>query len=134
MSRAPSALRPMAWARVSSESSPPVAATVAHVLPAGPPPRMTSRVLGMRTGYRRHPRHRCGLAFRPMSELREDPLSGRLVLVAPGRAARPHTVAPATTSAVPLDCPFCPGHEDQTPPELYRTGDGAPGTPGWRVR
>jgi UDPglucose--hexose-1-phosphate uridylyltransferase len=69
-----------------------------------------------------------------MSELREDPLSGRLVLVAPGRAARPHTVAPTTTSAVPVDCPFCPGHEDQTPPELYRTGDGAPGTPGWRVR
>jgi UDPglucose--hexose-1-phosphate uridylyltransferase len=69
-----------------------------------------------------------------MSELREDPLSGRLVLVAPGRAARPHTVAPATTSAAPLDCPFCPGAENQTPPELHRTGDGEPGGPGWRVR
>src|SRR5579859_8177410 len=69
-----------------------------------------------------------------MSELREDVLSGRLVLVAPGRGARPHTVAPTTAAAAPADCPFCPGHEDQTPPEVFRTGPGARDTPGWHVR
>jgi UDPglucose--hexose-1-phosphate uridylyltransferase len=31
-------------------------------------------------------------------------------------------------------CPFCPGNEQLTPPEVYRTGGGAPDTPGWRVR
>ncbi len=69
-----------------------------------------------------------------MSELREDVLSGRLVLVAPGRGARPHTVAPTAPATAPVDCPFCPGHEDQTPPEVHRTGTGAPDAPGWRVR
>jgi UDPglucose--hexose-1-phosphate uridylyltransferase len=69
-----------------------------------------------------------------VSELREDGLSGRLVLVAPGRGARPHTVAPTAPTTAPVDCPFCPGHEDQTPPEVHRTGSGAADTPGWRVR
>jgi UDPglucose--hexose-1-phosphate uridylyltransferase len=71
-----------------------------------------------------------------VSELRQDGLTGRLVLVAPGRASRPHTNAPdgAAPSSGPATCPFCPGHEDQTPPEVYRTGAGAPETPGWRVR
>ena len=71
-----------------------------------------------------------------MPELRRDALSGRWVLLAPGRAARPHTFSPPApdTPATVADCPFCPGHEALTPPEVYRTGDGAPDTPGWRVR
>lgn len=32
------------------------------------------------------------------------------------------------------ECAFCPGHEDETPPEIARTGSGGPGEPGWRVR
>jgi len=58
------------------------------------------------------------------------------VLLAPGRAARPHTFPPARgdAGATPADCPFCPGHEQMTPPEVCRTGSGAPDTPGWRVR
>ena len=77
-------------------------------------------------------------------ELRRDGLTGRWVLLAPGRARRPQTHARAgadaaeagSTPTVAFDprCPFCPGNEDQTPPELARTGDGAPGAPGWRVR
>jgi UDPglucose--hexose-1-phosphate uridylyltransferase len=35
---------------------------------------------------------------------------------------------------MPVECPFCPGHEAMTPPEVYRTGEGDPDTPGWRVR
>jgi UDPglucose--hexose-1-phosphate uridylyltransferase len=33
-------------------------------------------------------------------------------------------------------CPFCPGHEAMTPPEImsYRQNGGAPNTPGWEVR
>lgn len=69
-----------------------------------------------------------------MSELREDVLTGRLVLVAPGRAARPHTVAREEPSGPSANCPFCAGHEHETPPEVYRTGEGDPDTPGWRVR
>src|SRR6266511_507741 len=71
-----------------------------------------------------------------MPELRRDELSGRWVLLAPGRAARPQAFlsASADTRAGAGDCPFCPGHEHETPPEVARTGDGAPDTPGWRVR
>jgi UDPglucose--hexose-1-phosphate uridylyltransferase len=71
-----------------------------------------------------------------MPELRRDDLADRWVLLAPGRAARPHTFPPASRDAgnTPAECPFCPGNEQMTPPEVYRTGDGAPQTPGWRVR
>src|SRR4051812_19920287 len=73
-----------------------------------------------------------------MSELRHDPLSGHDVIVAAGRAARPVTFAP-TREPEPQahgspSCPFCPGAEAETPPEVARTGTGAPGTSGWRVR
>jgi UDPglucose--hexose-1-phosphate uridylyltransferase len=72
-----------------------------------------------------------------MSELRHDALSGDDVIVAAGRAARPTTFAtagPPTASAAPTGCAFCPGHEAMTPPEVARTGGGAPGGPGWQVR
>ncbi|MFL6242437.1 MAG: hypothetical protein ACJ73V_05375, partial [Acidimicrobiia bacterium] len=70
-----------------------------------------------------------------MPELRRDELTGRWVLLAPGRAARPHTFGSSARDAPGPDaCPFCPGNEHLTPPEVYRTGGGAPDTPGWRVR
>jgi UDPglucose--hexose-1-phosphate uridylyltransferase len=70
-----------------------------------------------------------------MSELRHDPLSGLDVIVAAGRAARPTTFAASARDAAGTDgCPFCPGNEQETPPELARTGPGEPGMPGWRVR
>ncbi len=70
-----------------------------------------------------------------MPELRRDELSGRWVLLAPGRAARPHTFGSSAPDAPGPDaCPFCPGNEHLTPPEVHRSGDGAPDTPGWRVR
>jgi UDPglucose--hexose-1-phosphate uridylyltransferase len=71
-----------------------------------------------------------------MPELRRDELGGRWVLLAPGRATRPHTFPPPASdeTAIPDDCPFCPGHENMTPPEVSRTGEGGPDTPGWRVR
>jgi UDPglucose--hexose-1-phosphate uridylyltransferase len=74
------------------------------------------------------------MSERPSSELRHDRLGGRTVIVAAGRAARPHQFTTAPDETRTGDCPFCPGHEESTPPEIARTGDGAPGTPGWRVR
>jgi len=70
-----------------------------------------------------------------MPELRHDPLTGEVVLLAPGRSARPNTttVPPADADAV-ATCPFCPGHEAETPPEVARVGDGATNGPGWRIR
>ena len=49
--------------------------------------------------------------------------------IAPARATRPG--AEASASDDPADCPFCAGHEDRTPPETLRLGDGPTG---WRVR
>lgn len=71
-----------------------------------------------------------------MSELRVDPLTGTPVLLVPGRAARPDTYAPGSTRARDerASCPFCPGHEHETPPETFRTGRGEPGGPGWAIR
>jgi UDPglucose--hexose-1-phosphate uridylyltransferase len=66
-----------------------------------------------------------------VSELRRDPLSGRLVAIAPGRAGRPgasrHVVPPADDAELAA-CPFCAGREDRTPPEVLRIGNP------WQVR
>jgi UDPglucose--hexose-1-phosphate uridylyltransferase len=70
-----------------------------------------------------------------MSQLRHDPLSGRDVIVAAGRAARPTTFAvEGTDDPSPRACPFCPGAETKTPPEVARAGGGEPDGPGWSVR
>ncbi|HYT25301.1 MAG TPA: hypothetical protein VEP73_02290, partial [Actinomycetota bacterium] len=56
----------------------------------------------------------------PPGELRSDPLTGRVVAIASGRAARPEAflrdVGPARGT---LGCPFCPGNEHMTPPEVW---------------
>ena len=70
-----------------------------------------------------------------MSQLRHDPLSGRDVIVAAARAARPTTFAiGGDEDASSGECPFCPGAEAKTPPEVARAGSGEPDGPGWQVR
>ena len=70
-----------------------------------------------------------------MPEYRYDAIHDRRVIVAAERVARPYTTTAAAESRTgPERCPFCPGHEDQTPPETCRTGDGEAETPGWRIR
>ena len=68
-----------------------------------------------------------------MSELRKDPFLDRWVVLAPHRAERPR---PSHDDEVGDDCPFCPGHESETPPEVLALGrpDPRPDTPGWSVR
>ena len=73
-----------------------------------------------------------------MPELRRDPVTGRWVCLAPGRASRPEAVhnAVTATDADLDDCPFCEGSENRTPPEVaaIRPGGGDRDTPGWKVR
>jgi UDPglucose--hexose-1-phosphate uridylyltransferase len=66
-------------------------------------------------------------------ELRRDPLSGRLVVIAPIRASRPGTFRrrePRIDHSEAESCPFCAGHEEQTPPESLRL----PVAGQWRIR
>lgn len=57
--------------------------------------------------------------------IRIHPLTGDAILFAPERAERPHAFVDTSDAA---RCPFCPGHESDTPPEILRRGDP------WRVR
>ncbi len=70
-----------------------------------------------------------------MPELRFNMLSGNYVIIATDRARRPSEFPAAQVDEGPapeLDpkCPFCPGNEDKTPPEIFTLrGDGS-----WKVR
>lgn len=69
----------------------------------------------------------------PANELRFNPLTGRWVTIAAGRAGRPRDFATRRLEVEPRRdrrCPFCPGHEDQTPDAVGTYGP--PGT--WLVR
>ena len=71
-----------------------------------------------------------------MSQLRQDTLTGRWVIMAAGRQGRPNEFALAPASSTDKDdCPFCPRHEDRTTPEIMATGrDGTKDRSRWRVR
>ncbi|MEO8126384.1 MAG: galactose-1-phosphate uridylyltransferase [Bryobacteraceae bacterium] len=71
-----------------------------------------------------------------MPELRKDPITGRWVIIATDRAKRPADFS--REQVIPQGgrfCPFCPGHESKTPPEVlaYRANGFANG-PGWTLR
>lgn len=70
------------------------------------------------------------------ARLKRDPLTGALVILAPGRADRPGAFLVPAPLANPGDCPFCPGREHETPPESLAVRPGAlpADTPGWSVR
>lgn len=67
-----------------------------------------------------------------MSEYRQDPLSRHWVIVGCDRAGRPNEFIEKASRASGLNCPFCAGHEGDTPPEVavYR----ANGKGDWLVR
>lgn len=71
-----------------------------------------------------------------MPELRKDPITGRWVIVATGRAKRPSDFCrePVTPFGTGF-CPFCYGAEQKTPPEVlaFRPSGGA-NQPGWTLR
>ena len=66
------------------------------------------------------------------TELRQDPITGDWVIVAAGRGARPRDfVRQPVSRADSENCPFCPGNEGETPPEVWRL-DGPDSR--WRIR
>lgn len=73
-----------------------------------------------------------------MPEWRRDPVVGRWVILAAERRHRPRDFQPNgdTTPADADECPFCPGRESGTPPELYadRPAGLAANGPGWATR
>ncbi len=71
-----------------------------------------------------------------MSEFRQDVVTGRWVIIAPERAARPNDFPVERRRMAGGFCPFCEGHEDKTPVEVMalRQPGSAPNRPGWQVR
>jgi UDPglucose--hexose-1-phosphate uridylyltransferase len=67
-----------------------------------------------------------------MSEFRQDPLSRRWVIIGGERGERPNEFVEAATRASGLMCPFCAGHEEETPPAIATFG--ANGKAKWLVR
>jgi UDPglucose--hexose-1-phosphate uridylyltransferase len=76
-----------------------------------------------------------------MSELRLNRATKEWIIVAKERAKRPHEFHMQKDRKekhpdFDRDCPFCPGNEKRTPPELFALRE--PGTeanhPGWRIR
>jgi len=73
-----------------------------------------------------------------MSELRHDPVSKRWVIIATERSRRPsdYVLSAEPPARDGTFCPFCPGNEDKTPPEIaaVRAGGSAANGPGWEQR
>jgi UDPglucose--hexose-1-phosphate uridylyltransferase len=71
-----------------------------------------------------------------MSELRKDPVTGRWVIISTERGKRPSDFGIQKVKAKEGFCPFCPGNEDKTPPEImaFRQEGGSRNGPGWRLR
>ncbi|MGB9605318.1 MAG: galactose-1-phosphate uridylyltransferase [Bryobacteraceae bacterium] len=71
-----------------------------------------------------------------MPEFRKDPVTGRWVIIATDRARRPSDFSreQVVIKGSPY-CPFCPGREEKTPPEIlaYRQS-GGPNQSGWTLR
>jgi UDPglucose--hexose-1-phosphate uridylyltransferase len=68
-----------------------------------------------------------------MSTLRQDPTTRQWSILAPTRSERPHEPVVIPRPELPErdpSCPFCPGNEDQTPPEVLRE----PAEGDWQAR
>jgi UDPglucose--hexose-1-phosphate uridylyltransferase len=67
----------------------------------------------------------------PLSELRSDPICGRKVYIAEDRAGRPNDYTGVQlVERSPELCPFCVGHESETPAALLQAPHAGP----WQVR
>lgn len=71
-----------------------------------------------------------------MPELRKDPVTGRWVIIATERAKRPNQYVKIEEEKRGGFCPFCPGNESSTPPEVlsYRHPNTPRDSEGWWVR
>jgi len=71
-----------------------------------------------------------------MPELRRDPVVGRWVIISTERGKRPSDFGQIQPARRTGFCPFCPGNEGKTPPEVFaiRESATAADSPGWQVR
>ena len=73
-----------------------------------------------------------------LPELRRDPITGRWVIIASERAKRPQDFIREPVKMKGGFCPFCPGQESKTPPEILAFRPEGNGNhkngPGWTVR
>jgi UDPglucose--hexose-1-phosphate uridylyltransferase len=72
-----------------------------------------------------------------MPELRKDPITGRWVIISTDRQKRPNDFRLERAAALGREhCPFCPGRESMTPPEVlsYRQNGSGANAPGWDLR
>jgi UDPglucose--hexose-1-phosphate uridylyltransferase len=72
-----------------------------------------------------------------LPELRKDPITGRWVIISTDRGKRPSDFLRESVLVTgPKNCPFCPGAESKTPPEIlvYGRNGGGSNTPGWNIR
>jgi UDPglucose--hexose-1-phosphate uridylyltransferase len=71
-----------------------------------------------------------------MPELRRDPVIGRWVIISSSRGKRPNSFEVQRDVPQGGTCPFCPGNEDKTPPEIlaYYNSGREKNKPGWWVR
>jgi UDPglucose--hexose-1-phosphate uridylyltransferase len=72
-----------------------------------------------------------------MPELRRDPVTGHWVIISTDRQKRPNAFRLERPVVLGRDqCPFCPGRESLTPPEIlsYRQNGGPANSPGWDIR
>lgn len=70
-----------------------------------------------------------------VSEFRKDLITGRCIIISTDRAKRPQPLSESFSSDLE-SCPFCPGNENQTPPEVlaYRDPKTEANAPGWKIR
>jgi len=75
-----------------------------------------------------------------LPEIRFDVLSAGFAVIAQERSKRPSDYRSAQDGAAELPerdpkCPFCPGNENETPPEVWANRrEGTADSPGWTVR
>lgn len=68
-----------------------------------------------------------------MSKYVPDISTHRWVVISPHRLGRPQEDSKGSRDNKST-CPFCPGHEEHTPPEVFRLGGGEANKSGWQVR
>ena len=71
-----------------------------------------------------------------MSELRRDPITGRWNIINTDEPMEPGNFEVEPHEAGAATCPFCPGNERMTPPEIHvlRPAGSQPNGPGWNLR
>lgn len=71
-----------------------------------------------------------------MPELRRDPVIGRWVIISESRGKRPSSFDVVPEYPQGGSCPFCPGNEERTPPEIlaYYNSGREKNKAGWWVR